>query len=82
MQVPVNVPDAVAPEMVDALCQRYGYQAIIPDPLVQGGTKANPETRAAFAKRQISVWLNGELIAYRRWLKEQATDTTDPGISA
>jgi hypothetical protein len=82
MQIQINVPDAVVPEMVDALCQRYGYQATLPDPNVSGGTIPNPETRAQFAKRQISVWLNHELIAYRRWLKEQQADNTDPGITA
>lgn len=78
-QIPVTVPDQVLPELVDALCQRYGYQATI---LVDGVATPNPETRNAFAKRQVSVWLETELIAYRRWVKQQQADSTPGGITS
>jgi hypothetical protein len=77
--ISVTVPDAVLPELVDALCQRYGYQANI---LVDGVSTPNPETRNAFARRQLSVWLEGELKRYRRWVKEQLADPTPAGITS
>lgn len=43
----INIPDAVAPRVVDAFAKRFDYQETLPD------GSPNPETKAQFAKRQV-----------------------------
>lgn len=67
--------NADAAEVTDALCQRYGYQATLPDG--SGGTIPNPETRGQFAKRMVGEWVKSEVKRYRRWLAEQSASNAD-----
>ena len=76
-----TLSDAQAAEVVDALCQRYGYQDTLPDPNNAGQTIPNPETRAQFAKRQVAEFIKHEGLAYRRWLAENSASTADVVIT-
>lgn len=46
--------------MVDALCARFGYQALLPD-----GT-ANPQTKALFARDIVKDWITNEVRQHER----------------
>jgi hypothetical protein len=49
-QIQITIPDAVLPRVVDAFAATYGYQ-----PTIDGAP--NPETKAAFAKRQVIAFI-------------------------
>lgn len=70
-----TVSDSDAAAVVDALCQRYGYQATILD--ASNNPIPNPEGRQAFAKRMIAEWMKSEVKSYRRWLAQQAENSAD-----
>lgn len=64
-------------ELVEALCWQHGYTTVIADVPVQ-----NPETKAAFARRQIVLHLAHTVKRYREYqAKQQAAATTNPDIS-
>ena len=50
--IPINIPSAVLPDLVDAICEEKGYEEMIFDPDADGPEMIpNPESREAFAKR-------------------------------
>lgn len=53
--IQIEVPDEIVPRALDAICKVYGYQATL-----EGGSP-NPETRAAFAKRQLANWVKNAI---------------------
>ena len=55
-QITLNIPDAIAPRVIDAICKRFGYT-----PTIDGA--ANPETKPQFAKRMI-------VRTVREWVKD------------
>jgi hypothetical protein len=48
--ITVTIPDPVAPRVIDALSIGMGYQTTIDG-------NPNPETKGAFAKRQLILWV-------------------------
>lgn len=52
---------AAKTKTVDAIATAYGYQATIPDPVNPGQTIANPQSKAAFANKQIAAYLRDNL---------------------
>lgn len=53
--IQIEIPDGVVPRALDAICKVYGYQATLED------GSPNPETRAAFAKRQLANWVKSAI---------------------
>jgi len=50
MVINFTIPDAQAPRLVNAFCNRYNYPTQV---LVDGNMVNNPESRAAFSKRML-----------------------------
>jgi len=46
-QITINIPDAVAPRVINGFAKRYNYATTLED------GSANPETKTQFAKRKI-----------------------------
>jgi regulator of protease activity HflC (stomatin/prohibitin superfamily) len=51
MQLTFQIPDPVAPRVVDAICTNFNYQ----------DTKQEGETRPEFAKRMIRQWIKSQV---------------------
>ena len=72
-QVCVDVPDAAVPQFRDAFAASYNYRATVPDPAdttyqIEGRaqrTIANPQTKAAFAKRRVAEYIREVMRAHR-----------------
>ena len=63
--------------IVDAICGNYQYQATIPDPNSPGDTIANPESKAAFAKRMVKNFIVDNYKSYDRSVKVAAITNVD-----
>lgn len=61
-QVVIDVPNAVAQRVLDAVCYLNGYTDQVSDG--QGGLVSNPVTKAQFAKQQAAKWLKDNVVAY------------------
>jgi hypothetical protein len=82
-QFPINIPDALVPRARDAICAAYQYQEQVENPnfdrnLPPGpGNQPlipNPETKLAFARRMLPVYVRGLIQAHEiRQLGEGAT---------
>lgn len=51
-QITINIPDAVAPRVINAFAKQYLYSPTLPD-----GVTPNPETKQEFAKRQVKEFI-------------------------
>lgn len=59
----INIPDAAAARVFDALAEQSGWVEDVPD-LEKGGTKKNPVTKRNFAKRVVINHILGLTHAY------------------
>jgi hypothetical protein len=84
----IDIPtNADAAEARDAICARYGYVANLPNPLYNPALPAdpvlnpvtipNPETKSAFAKRMLALYVRQLIRAYRQ---DNAYKAADAGI--
>lgn len=76
--ITIDVPSgADLTRAVDAFAAKFGYQATLP------GGGANPETKNAFAKRQISVWIKSVVREYEASVAmESARATAEASANA
>jgi hypothetical protein len=65
--------DALA-EIIDAICELDGYQALI-------NGEANPESRNAFARRMLIEDLKRRVMMYRQRVALSLVSTADPDIT-
>ncbi len=56
-QITLNIPDAVAPRVIDDICKRFSYR-----PTIDGAP--NPETKPQFTKRMI-------VRTVKEWVKDE-----------
>lgn len=70
MQLSINIADAQAPRVIDALAAAAGWTATLPD----GGT--NPETKQQAARRYVVSQMKQSVRAY-----EMAHSADDLGIT-
>lgn len=73
--ISLQLSDAAAAEVVNALCAQYNYQA------TDGDGQPNPETPAQFARRMLIQWVKGVVLTQRRATALAAIDTTDPAVT-
>lgn len=73
--VSINIPDTIAPRVLTAFANTYGYQAQIPDPNNPGQTIANPVTEAQFAKTQLISHIKDVIYNYESSLAVQTALT-------
>jgi hypothetical protein len=59
----ITVPDSVAPEVIQAFCVNYNYQATITDE--NGDEIPNPESKAAFTRRAIREYVKNVYLKYK-----------------
>lgn len=73
-QIIIDVPNAAdVTRALDAFAATFGWQPTIS----QGGSQvANPETKAAFAKRQTAIWIKSIVSAYESQLAASSARTT------
>jgi hypothetical protein len=69
-QLVIEIPDAIAPRVLNTLCARFGYSAQVPDG--DGGLIDNPETKGHFVKRKVAELLRTICIAAEAQQAEQA----------
>jgi hypothetical protein len=74
--ISITFSAAIATEVVDTLCDRFGYQTHVIN--AQGARVPNTETRNQFATRMISVWLK-EQVKLRR--QRIAVTAPEPDIT-
>ena len=92
-QVCVDVPDAAVPQFRDAFAASYNYQATVPDPAdttyrVENRAQraiANPQTKAAFAKRRVAEYIREVMRAHRveqavKTVRDAETGKSDPDV--
>jgi hypothetical protein len=72
--ISLTLSDKALGELVDALCEFYGYQAEIDG-------QPNPEARAHFARRMLLNWMKEHVLRYRRRMAEIAASGEDPEIT-
>jgi hypothetical protein len=71
MQFNMDIPDQHAQRVVNAIAQNFGYQEVVPDPENPTGPAIpNPESKAAFAKRQVKIWMKQQVSL---WESREAT---------
>ena len=73
-------PDAIAPRLLNSFCAIRGYADEIRDPDNPGNVIQNPESKAAFAKRNIKEWILHEVTRYEVGLA--ATAAADAATQA
>jgi hypothetical protein len=70
-QLVIEIPDAIAPRVLQTLCVRFGYVARTKD--VDGVTEIpNPEMRAHFVKRKVAELLKQIVVATEAQQAERA----------
>lgn len=73
-------PTSKAQALVDAVCWKFMYEAVIPGP--DGGLIPNPETPAVFAKRMGAEFFTAAYRQHKEHLKrQQEPPTEDLGIA-
>ena len=65
VSVTFQIDAADAPDVLAAHCERFGYQAVVPDPATPGGHIPNPESALAFSKRKIIEEWSQMTVNYR-----------------
>lgn len=72
----MEIDNAVAQSLINAICSTYGYQEKILDP--QDPTKEinNPETKAQFSKGIVKNFLKEVYIGYKINIAKDAAQTT------
>lgn len=60
----INIPDEQVQRVLDAFAHRYGWQAQLMES--PGVFIPNPESKVAFAKRQVAAWIRRETEEYER----------------
>ena len=59
MILSINVPDAIAPRVVNGLCTRWRYPDTITD--ITGSVIPNPQTKASFIKERIILYVKATI---------------------
>ena len=78
LNVSIEVPDAVAPVVLEDFTNFWGYQENIEDPDDPDSTIPNPVGRGAFAKKAIITFIKRSIRTYRaRLASDQATNVDD-----
>lgn len=63
--ISIDVPNAVAARVVDAMCATHGYQPTIPDPANSDGPYIpNPQTKQQFVKAHLAAYIKSTVLAY------------------
>lgn len=82
-----TVSAAIASEVVDAICEEYGYQALLPNPAYSEGngqpeTIPNPQSKAQFSQARLDeftyTWVKNIVVSRRKRLV--IVDTTVTGL--
>lgn len=64
MELKIVIDDAQAQRVIDGIAGKFGYTEQISDNV--GGWLPNPETKAAFARRQIITFAKTTVIEYEK----------------
>lgn len=67
----IDIPDAKAAVVRDAICSVYGYKDTLPN------GSANPQTKAQFVQVQMKKWAQNALIEYKHRQATIAVDAED-----
>lgn len=80
--ITINVPDAQATRVIDAVCVTQGYSATISDPANPSQLIPNPQTKAQFVRVYLASHIRAIVVSYEADVAAaQSRQTSDVSVA-